>query len=271
MTNNERKLAELLEKAAVGYGRLNKRQQAFAIREIERTRLELNDLILEYAEKDGTIPKRRVTTMLRDLDDIEANIRKYGMAVLGDVVKESAAYATAAAESAAIGALGEAAGIGISFNRMNADVFNYVINRFDAGGLTLSDRVWGLAGDTRDELTSVIRSAIIRGQDVKTTVAQVRRVYDNETWKIRRLVVTEGNTAYRVADSYYAQRSPIVSALRIHRGKADRPEHRCTQLELADSYGLGAGVYPPDATEIFNPHPNCTSFTTFVLRDREVR
>lgn len=270
MTDNERKLAALLEKAATGYGKLNARQQKFAVREIDRTRLELIELLNEYAGKDGTIPRGRVNTLLRDLDEIEANIRKYGTAALDSVIKETASYGTAAAEAAVIGAVGEAAGIGITFNRMNADVFNYVVNRFDTDGLVLSDRIWRMAGEQRDALNTTIRSAIIRGQDVKTTIAQVRRVYDNETWKIKRLVVTEGNTAYRVADSYYAQRSKAVEALRIHRGKADRPQHKCTVLERADSYGLGAGVYPPTATEIFNPHVNCTSFLTYVLTE-EVR
>lgn len=270
MTENERKLAALLEKASDAYARLNRKQQAFAIREIERTRLELIELLNEYAKKDGTISKARLNSLLRDLDTIEANIRTYGVAALDSIVKEASTTATAAAESAVIATLGEAAGLGISFNRMNADVFTYVVKRYDPDGLVLSDRVWRLAGDTRDELNNVIRSAIIRGQDVKTTVAQVRKVYDNDTWKIRRLVVTEGNMAYRTASAYYAQRSEVVSGLLMHRGKADKPTHQCTILSKADSYGMGVGVYPPTATEIYNPHPNCTGFVTYVLNE-EVR
>ncbi|GGF88456.1 hypothetical protein [Paenibacillus abyssi] len=267
MTEQERKLAALLEKAAEGYGRLNARQQRFAIREIDRTRLELIELLNEYAKKDGTIGRARINSLLRDLDVIEANIRTYGTAALDSVIRETAAYGTVAAEAAIVGAVGGSAAIDISFNRMNADVFNYVINRFDTDGLVLSDRIWRLAGEQRDALNNVIRSAIIRGQDVRTTVAQVRRVYDNETWKIRRLVITEGNVAYRVADSYYARRSNVVSGLRIHRGKADRPNHRCSILEREDSYGMGAGVYPESATEIYNPHVNCTSYLTYVLTE----
>lgn len=272
MTANERKLAELLAKAAAQYERLNKRQQAFAIREIDRTRLELIELLNEYAGNDGTIQRRRVNTLLRDLDEIEANIRKYGTAALEDVIKETAAFATAAAESAVIGALGSAAAIGIAFDRMNAEVFRYVTTRFDADGLVLSDRIWRLAGEQRDALNTVIRSAIIRGESVKTTIAQVRRVYDTETWKIRRLVVTEGNTAYRVADSYYARRSPVVQALRINDrpGHNNHTKHRCYELAHQNAYGLGTGIYPPDATEIYNPHPNCTSYLTYVLTE-EVR
>ncbi|GMK47650.1 hypothetical protein PghCCS26_47800 [Paenibacillus glycanilyticus] len=265
MTDNERKLAELLEKAAAGYGKLNAKQQKFAVGEIDRTRLELIELLNEYAGKDGTIPRGRVNTLLRDLAGIEDNIRKYGTSALDSVIKETAAYGTAAAEAAVVKTLGDSAGLGISFNRMNADVFSYVVNRFDTDGLVLSDRIWRMAGETRDELNKVIRSAIIRGQDLKTTVAQVRGVYANDTWKIKRLVVTEGNTAYRAADAIYAQKSDVVSGLQIHRGKADRPDHKCTVLSLADSYGMGTGVYPATATEIYNPHPNCTSFLTYVL------
>jgi hypothetical protein len=269
MTAQER-LNELLAKAAREYRAINRDLQDFAIAEIARTRLELIDMLNEYANKDGTIAKARLNSLLRDLESIEKAVRKNGMVALEEVVRKSAEAGTLAGETALVGALGESAALGVAFNRINAEVFKYVVNRFGEDGLVLSDRVWNLAGDQRDALNKVIRSGIIRGESVNQLIAQVRRVYDNETWKIRRLVVTEGNTAYRVATAYRAQRSEVVRGLRIHRGRANRPEHRCTQLELADKHGLGAGLYLPSDTEIYNPHANCTSYLTYELIE-EVR
>lgn len=270
MTNQE-KLDQLLEKAAREYKRINPDLQKFAIAEIQRTRLDMMDLLNEYANKDETISKSRLNSLLRDLEHIEKAIREHGMTAMSEVIKQSASVGTLAGETALVGALGESAAAGYAFNRMNTAVFQYVVNRFGEDGLVLSDRVWQLAGDQREQLNRVIRNGIIRGESVSTIVAQVRRVYDAETWKIRRLVITEGNVAYRTGTAYRAQRSKFVKGLRIHRGRANRPEHRCTQLEKIDRYGLGEGVYLPDDIEVLNPHVNCTSFTTYELIDEEVR
>lgn len=268
----QRRLNKLLHEAAQSYERLNDRQVRFAVREIDRTRHELNTILLDYANKDGIIPRNRINTMLRDLDTIEDNIRKYGVSAVDTIIKESAEYSTRTSEAAVVRALGQSAGIGITFNRINNRVFEYMTKRFDAGGLVLSDVVWNLAGEQRDELTSVIRNAIIRGQDVKTTTAQVRKVYDNETWKIRRLVVTEGNTAYRVANTYYAERSDVVKALQIHDigGHRNHENHACYILAHQNPYGLGMGVYPADDERIYSPHPNCRAYLTYVIDEGAV-
>jgi hypothetical protein len=266
-TERQAKLNELLERSSRQYLRLNKRQQAFAMREIDRTRLELIDLLTEYAKKDNMISKARLNTLLRDLETLERSVRKHGMDAMASVIKESSDFGTQAGELALVGAVGEAAALGVAFNRVNGEVFRYVVNRFGGDGLVLSDRVWNLAGDQRDALNRVIRSGIIRGESVNTLIAQVRKVYDNETWKIRRLVVTEGNMAYRVGTGYRAQRSDYVTGLRIHKGRADRPNHRCTILSKENRYGLGDGVFLPSDTEIYNPHANCTGYLTYVLRE----
>ncbi|WP_141431907.1 hypothetical protein [Bacillus sp. 03113] len=267
MTNQER-LDAILEKIATDYGKLNAKQQAFAVKEIGRIRAEIADLLADYAGDDGTIKKQRLTRLLRNLDSIEAGIRKTGMTTMETVINESSAFTTNAITGALTEVIGAAAISGIVTDRINEDVVRYVINRFGDDGLVLSDRVWNVAGDIRDEMAKTLRSGIIRGESVGTLIKRVRDVHDNETWKIKRLVVTEGNTAHRVADAYCAQRSPVVQAVRIHRGKADRPEHRCSQLEQEDRYGMGSGVYLPSDSEVFNPHVNCTSFLTYVLTEK---
>lgn len=266
MTPQE-KLDKQLADLAMSYRKLNAKQQEYAIKEIGRVRLEVVDMLAEYAGDDGTIAKRRLNSLLRDLESIERSVRQTGMIALENIVSETSATTTAAVNGAMTNSLGTAAITGVAFDRIDERVLQYVTNRFGDDGLTLSDRVWNLAGDQRDALSKTLRSGIIRGDSVNTMTAAIRRVYDNETWKIRRLVVTEGAIAQRVSEAYYAQESEVVRGLKIHRGRANRPEHRCTQLELADKYGWGAGVYKPTDSEIFNPHVNCTSWYSYVLVD----
>jgi hypothetical protein len=265
-------LDEQLAKLGGKYERLNTRQQRYAIAEIDRTRLELIDLLTEYAKKDNTISKARLNSLLRDLEVLERSVRKNGMDAMESVVRESAEFGVQAGERSLVTALGEGAAITGSLNVLNRESFRYVVNRFGDDGLVLSDRVWQFAGEQRYALNRVVRSGIIRGESVNQMTAQVREVYANETWKIRRLVVTEGNTAYRVGTSYRAERSDYVKGVKVndHTGHARHHTHRCYELSNATT-SLGTGVYRPDDSRVYQIHPNCTAYLTYELIDEEVR
>lgn len=268
--NNAQRLAELLVKAATQFAKLNARQQEFAIKEINRVRLELQDTLLGYANKDNKIAVTRLGSLLRDLDTIERMVRETGMQAMIQIIEEAGEYGQIASEAALKDIIGASVTAYFStdaFNRVSAEVVRYVTTRFGEDGLVLSDRIWRLAHEQRTEIENIIRSGIVLGQSVSTMTAKIRKVYDTDTWKIRRLVVTEGNVAYRTASAYVAQQSNLVKGLRIHRGKANNPRHRCTQLEQIDRYGLGKGVYLPTDPEVLNPHPNCTSYVTYELVD----
>jgi hypothetical protein len=272
MTTQTR-LDEIMARIATAYGVLNAKQQDFAVKELARIQSEIVALLTEYAGDDGTVQRQRLTSLLRDLETIETNVRETGMATIQTIIAETAVYTTQAISGALVDTVGAAAVSGAVVNRVNADVVNYVINRFGDDGLVLSDRVWNVAGDLRDELSKTIRGGIIRGESVGKLIRRVRDVHDNETWKIKRLVVTEGNTAYRVATSYNAQRSNVVKGLKINdrTGHNNHTKHKCYDLANTDKYGMGAGVYQVDDPEIYQPHPNCTSYITYVLKDKEVR
>lgn len=272
MTNQE-KFDELLAKVAKDYGKLNAQQQEFAIKEIDRIRLEITDLLTDYAESDGTIKKQRLNSLLRELERVEKLVRQTGLASLETIATQTATFATTAISGAFTTVLGAAAISGPAFDRINKQTLKYVTKRFGDDGLVLSDRVWNLAGDQRAELSKVLRSGVLRGESVNQLVAQVRKVYDNETWKIRRLVITEGNTANRAATAYNAAESSVVKGVKIHDhpGHANHTQHTCYTLAREDRYGWGAGVFKPTDSEIYSPHPNCTSYLTYVLNDEEVR
>ena len=248
------------------YGALNKKQQAYAIREIGRVRGELAELLADYADSDGVIKRQRIARILRELDEIEASLRKHGTVALDTIIEETSEWTT--------GKVSKALGISMTaanFDRINEYVVKYVIKRHGEDGLVLSDRIWGLSGEIRDEMATVIRSNIIKGEGINAMIPQIRKVYDNETWKIRRLARTEGVTAHRAATSYNAQESDVVKWVQFHDGTCGHKNHRkhaCYALAHANPYGQGAGVYKPTDTEIWMPHPNCTSYITYILDER---
>ena len=261
-------LNRLLRESAEKYKSISARHQRFALREIDRIRLELIELLLRYADRDNRIAIIRLNELLRGLDRLQEQARKTLEDSIRDGIKESAEYGIDSGLNALRNTLAgttEAAIVAAHFDYINDRVFQYVVNRFGSDGLVLSDRIWRLSREQYNEIEAVIRSGIVTGTSVNTMVAQVRKIYENETWKIKRLVVTEGNAAYRTASAYLAQESKVVKGLRIHRGRANRPNHRCTQLEKIDRYGLGTGIYLPTDPEVLNPHPNCTSYVTYEL------
>src|SRR5690625_4473171 len=204
-------LDRIFARMETDYGALNKRQQAYAIREIGRIRGELADLLADFADDEGIIKRQRASRVLRELEAIERSIREHGTVAFETIIKESSEWTTAK--------LAGAIGISVAgMERVNKHVVNYVIKRFGEDGLVLSDRVWGLSGEIRDEISTVLRSSIIKGEGINAMIPKVRKVYNNETWKIRRLARTESVTAHRAATSYSAQASDIVEYVQFHDG-----------------------------------------------------
>src|SRR5690606_3831214 len=121
-------LDAIFERMERDYGALNKRQQAYAIREIGRIRGELADLLAEFADKDGTIKRNRASRILRELDEIERSLREKGTLAFENIIEESSEWTT-----------GRLAGVvGVSsagIERVNKHVVNYVIKRFGEDGL----------------------------------------------------------------------------------------------------------------------------------------
>src|SRR5690606_1602822 len=170
-------LDAIFRKMERDYGALNKRQQAFAIREIGRIRGELAELLAGFADSEGVIKRQRLSRLLRELGEIESSIRRNGTVAFESIIKESTEWTTAQIAGAIVIST---AGI----ERVNKHVVKYAIKRFGEDGLVLSDRIWGLSGEIRDELTTVIRSSIIKGEGINAMIPKIRKVYDNETWKI---------------------------------------------------------------------------------------
>ena len=248
------------------YGALNEKQQAYAIREIGQVRGEISDMLADYANNKGKITRRRLSRLLRDLDEIEEYIREHGELALNSIIEQSSEWT--------VRNVNKAIGITLStssFDRINNYVVKYVVKRFGDDGLVLSDRIWGLSGEIRDELATVIRRDILKGESINKMIPNIRKVYENETWKIRRLARTESLMAHRAATSYNAQDSGVVKYVQFNDGtcgRRDHNTHKCYELAQKDPYGKGRGIYKPNDTEIWLPHPNCTSWVSYVLNER---
>src|SRR5690625_3487336 len=254
-------LDEIFKRLEKDYGKLSERQQAFAIREIGRVRSEMAELLADFADDEGVIKRQRMTRLLRELDEIERSLRDSGEIAFERIIEESSEW-TVRNTNRAIGVTISSA----AFDRINEHVVKYVVKRFGEDGLVLSDRVWGLSGEIRDEIATVIRSNIIRGEGINAMIPQIRQVYDNETWKIRRLARNESVTAHRAAISYNAQESDIVQWVQFHHG--DKKTPACVELANEDRYGEGKGVFKTTDTDIWFPHVNCTGYSTYILDER---
>ena len=243
------------------YDALSKKQQAYAITEIGRVRGELAELLGEFADDEGKISRRRARMVTRELDVIEQSLREHGEIALNNIIEETTEWT--------VDRVNKGLGITISassFDRVNENVLKYVTKRFGDDGLVLSERIWGLSGEIRDDLSKVIRSGIIRGEGINTMIPKLRKVFDNETWKIRRLARNESVTAHRAAIGYNAQESDVVKWVQFHHGVKNTEE--CVGLANEDRYGKGKGVFKPTDTDIWNPHVQCTGYSSYVLDER---
>jgi len=263
------------------FKRRSRTQQDFVAGEIAKTRLSVVDLIAGYAKNDEKISRSRLNSLLRDLDGVEKEIRTVTntsvLAVMGESVNE--------AFTGSISAIKTVLGLPASFVTTGkvvasrvlstltgrkptaTNIAQYLAQRTGPDGLVLSDRVWVMAGDYRRSIGKVLQRGILRGDSIARMTRDITEVYEIEDWKARRLVITETNTAFRTAIGYEAERLDFVKGLRlnpgVHHSKA------CVALSQEDRHGLGAGVFLPSDTDIYNPHPNCTSYLTFILKDDE--
>lgn len=239
-------------------------KQIRKIKRVARSQLaEVQDLISSYADKDGKIDRRRMNKLLRELDAVERDIRDEVMESLEDFADETSERSA----KKIAGLLGITASSAY-LSRIRKQVRRDVINSKGEDGLRLRDRVWSVSGNIRDELTKTIRQSVRRGEPVTDIIGKAKDAYDGELWKMDRIVRTEGLTAFRSAVLESARRKDGKPGwVRFHEGTCGRPDHythNCYELEREDRHGMGKGVFKTSDKDILRPHPNCTSWITFL-------
>ena len=85
-----------------------------------------------------------------------------------------------------------------------------------------------------------------------------------------RLIRTEVTRAYREGTAEYASKKSWVQGIQWHRtpGHGICTSGECDEYEQSDLYGLGDGIYPPDAVPI--SHANCECYITIVPKEESV-
>src|SRR5690625_161323 len=91
---NQSDMNRIFKRLERDYDALNKRQQAYAIREIGRVRSELTEFLAEYADDNGIISRRRASMIVRDLDGIERAMRRNGDLALENIIEETSEWTT---------------------------------------------------------------------------------------------------------------------------------------------------------------------------------
>mgnify|MGYP001278521906 CR=1 FL=1 len=236
---------------------------------INRIRIEINDILSDYAKVDDTVSKSRINSLLRELDEIESEI---GLE-LSDEIESSIIKAVERAGNESSKALktvlGSAAIIG---GIVVVEIVDFVLKRKGKDGLILADRINSLAGLLRDEMQQAIRYGVLRGETVTQIARRVKTAFDSAVWQIKRIVQTELPIAFRVGIAKIGEKTNVVKAIKIidEVGRASHPSrhhyHECYRLANQDKYGMGKGIYLPQDTFIFAPHPNCTAYYRYILR-----
>ncbi|MGG1594904.1 hypothetical protein [Terribacillus saccharophilus] len=240
---------------------------AYAITQFGRTRSSIDDLLVMFTKKDGTISESRVRSLLGDIDDIGDDLRKVAESTILNTVQR-----TSDRQIKTVAGVLSAFGDDLNTSAIAKETLRYVRAGAFSNDIPLSSRVWGTSGVIIDNIRTQLRQGIVQGESVSSLMKRVRSVYDAEAWQIRRLVTTEANVAQRKVTGESALRSNVVKGVKItdHPGHRNHEKHRCYALAHRDPYGMGMGVYLPTDSEIYSPHPQCTSTLTYVLKD-EVR
>lgn len=152
-------------------------------------------------------------------------------------------------------------------------------------GYRLSDRIWKLHSTMDVNLKSMVEQCVNQGKSAVNFSKAVERYLEKPgpawttaikpsitgkgsvKYNALRLARTETNNAYRMAHQASAKGSVIVKGIKWNLS-ASHPhydyEEICELYAENDIYGLGNGVFPPDAVPI-SPHPNCMCYLTDVL------
>lgn len=247
----------------------NRRMQNGVISNVDEVRREILDLLLRYANEDGTISDARIRQILAELGVSEASFERKMADSLDDIVDRTSDRAINVA-TAALGALLVAGALNIPNIKRRAR--EDVLERRFTDGMSFSDRIWRMSGSLMDNVRTVVRSGVLRGDSVTTLTRRLAQTFRENEYHVRRIILTEGYNVFRRTLGIVAGDSGVVQAVKIidHRGRHPYHEtHECYRLAEQDMYGWGKGVYRVEDDFIYYPHPQCTSYLRFVLVDGE--
>ena len=264
--------------------------------EYKRTTKRIQNLILAYDESGSENLGTLMRPIEREMRVLSGKLTRSARALIGRSVR-AAAIDTKASVSMFRGALKGGAKIG-----MKAEVFEKVWRRAMGKlirgyrGITLSERIWDLNQISYKEIRRLIARGYIENEfigkimnDIRGFLylpeADMRKKYWKEFYKdnppgrgryksayknMDRLIRTDVTRAYREATTEYASRKAWVKGVKWHRsaGAGICTSGECPMYEEQDLYGLGPGVYHPDAIPL--SHPQCQCYITIEPKEESI-
>lgn len=248
MTQSRIEAAELLDEIV-----------AIDLRALELTREQLRliqsdyfEVIRSYARADGTINPSRINALFRDLQSLEG---RYG-ASLEESIEQGLSEVTVAVISFLM--------INQSIGGMSdmMDLQGYMNSR-NIDGLNLRDRSRIMSGDLTDATRRRLRRSIYQDATSGDLMDGVMGAFEEEDWKVERLVTAELNNGYRQQFGDLA-RAEGHEYIQFYESEwctsRNHHNHRCHILAHEDRYGLGEGVFKVTDLEIYHPHPRCRGY-----------
>ena len=271
------------------------RKTGQVIRAVDKARLLIADILAKYTNKDGIIPRNKVSAVLSDLQQVEAEIYKYLRDELRAVLQVTAEDTTMSLAEAIV-AIYEAKTL-IEFLGLNASILELPIeivelifnlltgssyrtnrntsvgsafNRMGEDGLQLNARLRNISLLLREEVSQTLRDNIQNGEVTSDILRNVERKFKELAWRIVTIVETEALYVMRQTIAMFAENSNMVESLKIvdYPHGTDHERHKCYIYAHSDEHGLGEGIYPISTRKIRNPHPRCRSTLHLVMVDK---
>lgn len=159
-----------------------------------------------------------------------------------------------------------------------------------ADGLELSYKVWNMHNIKLRQMRMYLANSMMEGKSASEVYAKVKSflklpktdmrtkawreffrqnppgkgVYKSAWKNTLRLLRTETNRAFKLAQKKYASGKNWLKGIKYELS-ATHPEFDiCDEYASADSYGMGSGIYPPEAIPS-NSHPHCLCYYIYVL------
>ena len=179
------------------------------------------------------------------------------------------------------------------FNKIWVSGVSQVLRGLD--GIELSDRIWDIQRISLAGMKKIIAKDYMEGKYVSEIMRDIRGylylsdvdmrtkywkeffkvnppgrgVYKSAYQNMNRLIRTEVNRGYRQGAAEYVKKKVWAIGLKWHRIAGGKECAECDEYANADLYGLGDGVYPPDALPI--SHPNCECYVTTEIDKRYLK
>lgn len=165
-------------------------------------------------------------------------------------------------------------GVSVQFGRLAKEAVEGVANRYYRDGIQLSQRLYKLSSETRQQVENTIVSGIASGTSARDMALQLQQVLsadgaDTPLYRAKRIAITETNHAFREAHTRStmepsgALKSYIVG-IRWSLSASHKDLDMCDCYAVHDG-GLGPGVYEPD--DVPGSHPHCRCYQTSEMRE----